>query len=121
MAAGIGHWNDPDMLLIGANVSGTSAPCVSTEEERTQMAIWSLTASPLIMGNDARSIKPSSREILLNKYANSTQASAALPRPLSSPSPLALPRYAISIDQDPLGKAGGILRGQSAETPSQVR
>ena len=95
MAAGIGHWNDPDMLLIGANVSGTSSPCVSTEEERTQMAIWSLTASPLIMGNDARSIKPSSREILLNKYA-------------------------ISIDQDPLGKAGGILRGQSAETPSQV-
>ena len=37
MAAGIGHWNDPDMLLIGANVSGTSSPCVSIEEERTQV------------------------------------------------------------------------------------
>ena len=31
--AGPGHWHDMDMLLIGSN-------CVSTEEERTQMAIW---------------------------------------------------------------------------------
>ena len=57
-AAGPGHWNDPDMLLIGSNKSGTQTPCLTDEEERTQMAIWSLTASPLIMGNDARSIKP---------------------------------------------------------------
>ena len=75
-----GHWNDPDMLLIGATKPDGS-PCVSLEEERTQMAIWALTASPLIMGNDARNITENSREILLNKGA-------------------------IAVDQDALGVPG---------------
>ena len=43
--AGPGHWHDMDMLLIGAH-------CVTEDEEKTQMAIWSISASPLIMGND---------------------------------------------------------------------
>jgi hypothetical protein len=84
-----GHWNDPDMLLIGATKPDGS-PCVSLEEERTQMAIWALTASPLIMGNDARNITEGSREILLNKGA-------------------------IAVDQDALGVPGRRLvagRGQ---------
>ena len=41
--AGPGHWHDADMLLIGNG-------CISLAEERTQMAIWSIIASPLIMG-----------------------------------------------------------------------
>lgn len=55
------------MLLIGANVTGTDKPCVSLEEERTQMAVWSLTASPLIMGNDVRSVKPASAAVLVRR------------------------------------------------------
>ena len=45
------------------------------------MALWSLLASPLIMGNDARKIRAASRAILLNKPA-------------------------IAISQDPLGTPG---------------
>jgi len=42
--AGPGHWHDADMLLIGNG-------CISAAEERTQMAIWSIVAAPLIMGS----------------------------------------------------------------------
>ncbi|EDQ85367.1 uncharacterized protein MONBRDRAFT_38878 [Monosiga brevicollis MX1] len=60
--AGPGHWNDPDMLLIGND-------CINADEARTQMAIWSIVAAPLIMGNDVRNISAEHRNILLNKDA----------------------------------------------------
>lgn len=60
------------MLLIGNG-------CVSEDEERTQMAIWSISAAPLIMGNDLRNVSAASKAILLNAEA-------------------------IAIDQDPLGQ-----------------
>lgn len=69
-----GHWHDPDMLLIGND-------CITDDEARTQMAIWSISAAPLIMGNDIRSIGASQRAILLNKDA-------------------------IAVDQDPAGIMG---------------
>lgn len=49
-----------DMLLIGNGG-------LNVEEAKTQMAIWSIMASPLIMGNDLRNISAEFREILLNK------------------------------------------------------
>jgi alpha-N-acetylgalactosaminidase len=72
--AGPGHWNDPDMLLIGND-------CISDDEARTQMAIWSIVAAPLIMGNDLRNVTSSTQAILLNKEA-------------------------IAVDQDPMGMQG---------------
>jgi alpha-N-acetylgalactosaminidase len=60
--AGPGHWHDMDMLLIGAG-------CVTPAEERTQMALWSISASPLIMGNDLRNVSDVSRAVLLNPDA----------------------------------------------------
>ena len=53
---------DPDMLLIGNT-------CISDDEARTQMAIWSILAAPLIMGNDLRTVSDSARAILLNSEA----------------------------------------------------
>ena len=60
--AGPGHWHDMDMLLIGNT-------CINHDEERTQMAIWSVMAAPLIMGNDLRNVSAESKDILLNKHA----------------------------------------------------
>lgn len=60
--AGPGHWHDMDMLLVGAK-------CVTEDEEKTQMAIWSISAAPLIMGNDLRDVPDASKRILLNKHA----------------------------------------------------
>lgn len=80
--AGPGHWHDMDMLLIGNG-------CVSHDEERTQMAIWSISASPLIMGNDMRNVSAESMAILQNEDA-------------------------IAVSQDPLGQMGIRISNNSA-------
>ena len=84
--AGPGHWHDADMLLIGNG-------CISTAEETTQMAIWSIIASPLIMGNDMRNVSAASRAILTNPAA-------------------------IAVSQDPLGQMGLRLDAASS-APTQ--
>jgi len=86
--AGPGHWHDMDMLVIGAG-------CLSHDEEQTQMAIWAISASPLIMGNDVRRVPKQSRELLLN-------------------------RAAIAVSQDRLGRMGTLLPGFNASSKTQV-
>jgi alpha-galactosidase len=54
-----GHWNDPDMLEIGNG--GMTA-----DEYRTHMSLWSLLASPLIAGNDLRTMTDETKSILMN-------------------------------------------------------
>ncbi|KAJ8718023.1 hypothetical protein PYW07_005953 [Mythimna separata] len=58
--AGPGHWNDPDMLLIG-NFG------LTVDQARVQMAVWSILAAPLLMSVDLDTIKPEFKAILLNK------------------------------------------------------
>lgn len=58
--AGPGHWNDPDMLLIG-NFG------LSLEQSKAQMAIWAILAAPLIMSNDLDHISCEFADILLNR------------------------------------------------------
>ncbi|XP_017095580.2 alpha-N-acetylgalactosaminidase [Drosophila bipectinata] len=72
--AGPGHWNDPDMLIIG-NFG------LSYEQAKTQFAIWSILAAPLLMSVDLRTIRPQFKHILQN-------------------------RKIIAVDQDPLGIQG---------------
>jgi alpha-N-acetylgalactosaminidase len=86
--AGPGHWHDMDMLLIGNN-------CVTIDEQRTQMAIWAISASPLIMGNDLRSVPDDAKAILLNKDA-------------------------ISVSQDSLGRMGIRHPNYTSASGSQV-
>lgn len=84
--SGPGHWNDLDMLVIGLS-GGTWAErerrkekldAASKIEHRSQMSLWCLMASPLIIGSDVRKLDDFSLETLLNEEA-------------------------IAIDQDPLG------------------
>jgi len=58
--AGPGHWNDPDMLIIG-NFG------LSLEQSKAQMGMWCMLAAPLIMSNDLRTLRPEFKEILLNR------------------------------------------------------
>ena len=57
--AGIGHWNDPDMLEIGNGG-------MPTNEYRTHMSLWSMLAAPLLAGHDVRTMPDFTRDILLN-------------------------------------------------------
>uniref|UniRef100_A0A1B6FU31 Alpha-galactosidase n=1 Tax=Cuerna arida TaxID=1464854 RepID=A0A1B6FU31_9HEMI len=58
--AGPGHWNDPDMLIIG-NFG------LSVSQAETQMAVWSILAAPLIMSTDLANISPQFKAILQNQ------------------------------------------------------
>ncbi|KAK8812474.1 hypothetical protein WA158_007708 [Blastocystis sp. Blastoise] len=59
--AGPGHWNDPDMIVIGMENG------LNEQESRSQLAIWSILAAPLYMTNNIRNITSWAKEILLNK------------------------------------------------------
>ncbi|CAD5118486.1 DgyrCDS7185 [Dimorphilus gyrociliatus] len=58
--AGPGNFNDPDMLILGDYG-------LSYDQEKTQMAMWSIMAAPLFMSVDLRNIKPQSKALLQNK------------------------------------------------------
>ena len=70
-AAGPGHFNDPDMLIIG-NFG------LSYEQSKAQMALWSIMAAPLLMGNDLRNLDPKLKEILLAEEVRSPCRSGGL-------------------------------------------
>jgi hypothetical protein len=87
-ASGGRHYHDMDMLIIGNG-------CITHDEERTQMAIWAISASPIIMGNDLRSISATSKAILLTAGA-------------------------IAVSQDGLGRMGTRLAVYTKDSPTQV-
>tara|TARA_R110002050_G_scaffold196426_2_gene331316 strand:- start:1481 stop:2689 length:1209 start_codon:yes stop_codon:yes gene_type:complete len=58
-AAGPDHWNDLDMMEIGNGMTDA--------EDRSHFAMWSMLASPLIMGNDLRSASKETIKTLANK------------------------------------------------------
>ncbi|MDG5805791.1 lectin [Streptomyces ossamyceticus] len=57
--SGPGHWNDPDMLVVGR-------PGLSLTESRSHFALWSLLSAPLMAGNDIRSMSSDVSAILRN-------------------------------------------------------
>lgn len=65
----------PPLQLIIGNFG------LSYEQSRSQMALWTIMAAPLLMSNDLRTIAPDAKEILQN-------------------------RLMIRINQDPLGIQG---------------
>jgi alpha-galactosidase len=60
--AGPGHWNDPDMMIVGM-------PGLSDAQNRSLFSLWCMMAAPLIAGNDLRSMSMAAVEILTNLEA----------------------------------------------------
>lgn len=81
-ASNPGSFNDPDMLEVG---NGGMTPV----EYRTHFSLWAMVASPLLTGNDIRTMDPATRDILLNKEV-------------------------IAVNQDKLGKGGKRLAQQGS-------
>ncbi len=57
--SGPGHWNDPDMLVVGR-------PGLSLTESRSHFTLWALMAAPLMAGNDIRTMSGDVSAILRN-------------------------------------------------------
>lgn len=80
--AGPGHWNDPDMLEVGNNITVNGIYYEMTDsEDRAHFTMWCMMAAPLILGNDLTKITPEALATITNKDM-------------------------IAIDQDPLGIQG---------------
>ncbi len=77
-----GHWNDPDMLVVGeVGWGGALHPSrLTPDEQYSHISLWSLLAAPLLLGNELTHLDAFTRNLLANDEV-------------------------IAIDQDPLGHA----------------
>jgi alpha-galactosidase len=77
---GPGHWNDPDMLVVGVvGWGGTPHPSrLTPDEQYSHISLWSLLAAPLLLGNDLTRLDDFTRNLLTNDEV-------------------------LAVDQDPLG------------------
>jgi hypothetical protein len=60
--AGPGHWNDPDMLIVGM-------PGLSEAQNRSFFSLWCMMAAPLMAGNDLRDMPEATVMVLTNAEA----------------------------------------------------
>jgi len=58
--AGPGHWNDPDLLLVGL-------PGLTIGEARAHFSLWAILAAPLIVSCDLTKMAPGIADTLRNK------------------------------------------------------
>ncbi len=81
--AGPGHWNDPDMLMVGVVGFGNTHPTRLTPNEQIlHISMWCLLSAPLLIGCDMTKLDPFTLALLSNDEA-------------------------LDVNQDPLGKAAG--------------
>ena len=79
--AGPGHWNDPDMLVVGKVGWGPKLhpTKLTPNEQYTHITLWSLLSAPLLIGCDMTQLDPFTFGLLSNDEV-------------------------IAVNQDPLGK-----------------
>ena len=62
-----GHYNDPDMLTVGAVGWGKPrATNLSPNEQYTQMSLWCLLSAPLLLGCDLEKLDPFTLSLITN-------------------------------------------------------
>jgi alpha-galactosidase len=78
--AGPGHWNDPDMLIVGKVGWGHLHPThLTPNEQYTHISLWCLLSAPLLIGCDMTQLDAFTLNLLENDEV-------------------------LAVDQDPLGK-----------------
>jgi alpha-galactosidase len=93
--AGPGHWNDPDMLVVGlVGWAGTLANThLTPDEQYVHISLWSLVSAPLLIGCDMTRLDPFTISLLSNDEV-------------------------LDVDQDPLGHQGiTISQTENADDP----
>ncbi len=62
-----GHWNDPDMLVVGYVGWGQPHPSgLTPDEQYSHITLWCLLASPLLLGCDMSRLDPFTLNLLEN-------------------------------------------------------
>ncbi|HTY86459.1 MAG TPA: putative Ig domain-containing protein [Candidatus Acidoferrum sp.] len=88
--AGPGHWNDPDMLVVGQVGWGKLHPTrLTPDEQYTHLSLWCLLAAPLLIGCDLEQLD----DFTLNLLGNDE---------------------VLAVDQDPLGRQATCISSNGA-------
>ena len=83
--AGPGHWNDPDMLVVGKVGWGNPHPTrLTPNEQYAHISLWCLLSAPLLIGCDMAQLDDFTLGLLTNDEV-------------------------LAVDQDPLGKQGRLV------------
>lgn len=85
--AGPGHWNDPDMMILGVvgwNTAEKWPSKLTPDEQYTHMSAWCLMSVPLLLGCDMTKLDDFTLSLLTNDEV-------------------------IAVNQDPLGKQAVII------------
>jgi alpha-galactosidase len=62
-----GHFNDPDMLVVGVVGWGKPHPTrLTPDEQYSHISLWCLTSAPLILGNDLTKLDAFTKSLLTN-------------------------------------------------------
>jgi alpha-galactosidase len=94
--AGPGHWNDPDMLVVGRVGWGNPHPSrLKPNEQITHITLWCLQSAPLLIGCDMSRLDKFTTALLTNDEV-------------------------LDINQDPLGKPAG-RRAKAGQTEVWAR
>jgi alpha-galactosidase len=76
--AGPGHWNDPDMLVVGKVGWGEIRDSrLSPNEQYTHITLWSILAAPLMIGCDLTNIDDFTLNLLKNREVLAVNQDAA--------------------------------------------
>ena len=80
-----GHWPDADMLPIGTlgprpGWGKARASRLTADETRTQLTLWAISRSPLILGSNLLQISPELEAMLTNREWLAVNQSGAHPR-----------------------------------------
>ncbi|WP_019987525.1 NPCBM/NEW2 domain-containing protein [Rudanella lutea] len=86
---GPGHWNDPDMMIVGNVTTGTQLhpTRLTPDEQYSHVSLFSLLAAPLLIGCPLEQLDPFTLNLLTNDEV-------------------------IAINQDPLGKSARLVQEQ---------
>lgn len=82
-----GHWNDPDMMILGVvgwNAAEKWPSKLTPDEQYTHMSAWCLMSVPLLLGNDLTKLDEFTLSLLTNDEV-------------------------IALNQDPLGKQATVI------------
>jgi alpha-galactosidase len=85
--AGPGHWNDPDMMVLGVlgwNTAEKWPSKLTIDEQYTHISAWCLMSVPLLLGNDLTKLDDFTISLLTNDEV-------------------------LAVNQDPLGKQATVI------------
>ena len=84
--AGPGHWNDPDMMIVGwvGWGKGPYPTHLTPDEQYSHMSAWCLQSVPLLLGNDLTKLDDFTLSLLTNDEV-------------------------LAVNQDPLGKQATVI------------